>query len=424
MIYPVPLSQMLIYNCKATIFFENEAYIPQEWRLSGNRIYLCNMKQTVVGKGHKLGILGGGQLGRMFIQEAISFNIDVHIMENDINAPCSTIATSFTLGDITNYDDVYQFGQDKNVMTVEIENVNIEALYKLESEGVKIFPQPRILEIIKDKGLQKQFYADNNIPTAPFKLFEANPSKEILAEEIPFVHKLRTGGYDGKGVLVVNSYDSLDDCFTEPSVGEKLIPFEKELSVIVARNESGETAVYPTVECEFNDANLVAFLFSPAEITDKIEHQARKLAIDVINKLEMVGILAVEMFLLANGEILVNEVAPRPHNSGHHTIECNITSQFEQHMRSILDLPLGSTKIIQQGAMINLIGELGHSGPAYYQGLEDVIKLEGVHPHIYGKAATKPNRKMGHITIAGEDLNNVKKTAMSVKDQIKVIAKG
>lgn len=380
------------------------------------------MGKTQIGKSHSLAILGGGQLGRMFIQEAISYDVQVHIMENDENAPSAKIANSFTIGDITNFDDVYAFGKDKDVITVEIENVNIEALYKLESEGVEIYPQPHVLEMIKDKGLQKEFYIQNNIPTSPFNLVDKNTTKSELINAIPFVQKLRTGGYDGKGVIVVKSENDLVNSFTNPSIREHLIPFEKELSVIVARNKNGETAVYPTVECEFNEANLVAFLFSPANITSSIEIKAQNLAIEVINKIGLIGILAVEFFLTTDGNLLVNEVAPRPHNSGHHTIECNVTSQFEQHMRSVLNMPLGSTETIQNGAMINLIGENGHTGPVFYEGINEIIKEKGVHVHIYGKDQTKPNRKMGHVTIASSTIEEAKSIANKIKSKIRVIS--
>lgn len=380
------------------------------------------MDKHLIGAAHRLGILGGGQLGRMLIQEAISYDVHVHIMENDDHAPSSKIANSFTKGDITNYDAVMAFGKDLDVLTVEIENVNIEALYDLEKQGVKVYPQPRVLEIIKDKGKQKQFYAENNIPTTDFELFPENPDKQVLASKIPFVHKLRTGGYDGKGVQIIRTQDDLQNCFKAPSLTEELIPFEKELSVIVARNERGQTAVYPTVECEFNEANLVAYLFSPADISEETEKKATEVAIDVINKLEMVGILAVELFLTRECEILVNEVAPRPHNSGHHTIECNTTSQFEQHMRSVLNMPLGSSRMIQCGAMINLIGSEGFTGPAIYEGLEQILEHPGVHPHIYGKATTKPYRKMGHITVSATTIEEAKSVAGKIKDVVRVIA--
>lgn len=380
------------------------------------------MDKQLFGTSHRLGILGGGQLGRMLIQEAISYDIQVHIMENDENAPSSGIATTFTKGDITNYDDVLAFGKDKDVITVEIENVSIEALYELEKAGTKVYPQPRVLEIIKDKGTQKDFYLKNNIPTSSFELLEANASEELLRSKIPFVHKMRTGGYDGKGVQIIRSQGDLKNCFTVPSIAEELVPFEKELSVIVARNERGETAFYPTVECEFNDANLVAYLFSPADIDKEIEAKATEVAIDVINKLEMVGILAVELFLTKDGKILVNEVAPRTHNSGHHTIECNVTSQFEQHMRAVLNMPLGSTEIIRFGVMLNLIGAEGYTGDVVYEGFDEILKSPGVHPHIYGKSTTKPNRKMGHITVSAASMQEAKLIAEKIKNSVRVIA--
>ena len=356
----------------------------------------------------KVGILGGGQLGRMIIQEAVNYDFHIHIMDSDPNAPCSRIAYEYTIGDIRNYNDVLRFGQDKDVLTVEIENVNIEALYELERKGVTVYPQPRVLELIKDKGTQKEFYAANNIPTAPFELLTADPDKNTLKAKIPFVNKLRTGGYDGKGVQIIRSEEDLPNVFNEACIAEELIPFEKELSVIVARNKSGEMACFPVVECEFNDANLVEYLFSPADITREIENEAIALAQDVISKIDMVGLLAVELFLTKDGQLLVNEIAPRPHNSGHHTIECNVTSQFEQHLRSILDLPLGSTRAVQAGAMLNVIGSEGYIGPAVYEGLNHVLETEGAHLHLYGKEQTKPFRKMGHLTITGENMATVR----------------
>jgi len=377
------------------------------------------MKKNLFGKDLRLGILGGGQLGRMFIQEAVNYNISVHILENDFNAPSASLASPFTKGDIQNYDDVLAFGKDMDVLTIEIENVNIEALYELEKQGVTIYPQPRVLEIIKDKGLQKQFYIENDTPTSSFFLFDKNKEQD-LATKLPFVQKLRTGGYDGQGVKIIKTEVDLNSLFDGLSIIEELIPFEKELSVIVARNEKGEIVSFQTVECEFNDANLVEFLFSPADISEELESRAIELAKEVIQKLDMVGILAVELFLTKDGKLLVNEVAPRPHNSGHHTIECNVTSQFSQHLRSILGLPLGSTEIIRYGAMVNLLGSENHTGKAIYNGLEEVMEIPSVYIHLYGKDITKPNRKMGHITVTGETLNEAKTKAKSIMNSVKI----
>lgn len=381
------------------------------------------MQKNFYDQDFKLGIIGGGQLGRMFIQEAINYNLDVHILDGDPNAPCKSIATSFTHGSITDYETVLQFGRDKDLITVEIENINIEALEVLENQGVKIFPQPKVLKIIRDKGLQKQFYVDHAIPTSPFVLLKNLDELKANSHKLPGAHKLRTGGYDGKGVIILKSELDIESSFDAPSILESLVPFKKELSVIVARNEKGETITYPCVECEFNpNANLVEFLFAPADVDSKVEENAKRIAIDIISKLNMVGILAVEFFLLENDELLVNEIAPRPHNSGHHTIECNVTSQFEQHMRAILNLPLGNTEIVLPGVMINLLGENGYSGKVKYEGLAECMSKKGVFIHLYGKKETKPFRKMGHVTIALPSLEDSKKTALEIKGKIKVIS--
>lgn len=381
------------------------------------------MEKIWYGKHFQLGVLGGGQLGRMLIQETINYDVQVHCLDPDAEAPCKDIAHSLTIGSLNDFDMVYNFGQNKDVITVEIENVSIEALEKLEGEGKKVFPQPAVLKIIRDKGLQKQFYADHNIPTPAFYLVNNKEEINNYIAEFPFMQKMRTGGYDGKGVTSLRNEKDLETAFEVPSVLEKFVDFEKELSVIVARNENGETKVYPTVECEFSpEANLVEFLFSPADVSPAIEKAAEELAISIIDKLGMVGILAVELFLTKDGQLLVNEIAPRPHNSGHHTIECNVTSQFEQHMRSVLNLPLGDTRIIQPGVMINLLGEKGYQGSVIYQGLETAIAIPGVKPHIYGKAETKSFRKMGHITIVAPTLEEAKTNGRTVKELVKVIA--
>lgn len=370
----------------------------------------------------KVGVLGGGQLGRMLIQEAINFNIDLHIIDS-AGCPCSLTASHFTEGNIRDYDDVLKFGHDLDILTIEIENVNVEALYQLEKEGVKVFPQPNVIELIQDKGLQKQFYEKHGLPTAPYKLVK--DLKEAKAEDafLPYVQKLRKGGYDGKGVLAMKTSNDLDSGFDEPCVLEQFVDLDKELSVIVARNEAGETRSFPLVEQEFNnEANLVEFLFSPADVNSEIEDRAQKIAEKIITELDMVGLLAVEFFLAKSGELYVNEIAPRPHNSGHQTIEGNITSQFEQHLRSITGLPLGSTAIIKPSVMINLLGSKNHTGKAIYKGLQDILKHEGVYPHLYGKAETKPFRKMGHITVIHNDLDQAIKLAKKVKDSIEVIS--
>ncbi len=371
----------------------------------------------------KLGVLGGGQLGRMLIQEAINYDVFVAVLDPASKAPCSAIANEFVQGSFDDFDTVYAFGKDKSVLTIEIEHVNVDALAKLEKEGVKVFPQSSILRVIKDKGLQKKFYQDNQIKTADFFLVESLEDLKAKNLKFPFVQKLRTGGYDGKGVQVIRSEEELSDAFDAPSVIEELIDFEKEIAVIAARNESGELAIYPVVDMEFNSqANLVEFLFSPASLTQEVENKAFELAAQVAESFRFVGLLAIEMFVTKSGEVLVNEVAPRPHNSGHHTIEGNYTSQYEQHLRSILNLPLGSTEIIKPAVMLNLLGEPDAQGNVFYQGLDEVIKIKGANVHIYGKKQTKPFRKMGHITIIDDTLQKAKEKAFAIKKMIQVVA--
>ena len=370
-----------------------------------------------------IGILGGGQLGRMLIQNAINLNLNISVLDPDKDAPCRHLVKKFTLGDLNDYDTVYDFGKDKDLITIEIENVNVEALKALEKEGKKVYPQPHIIELIQDKGLQKMFYQRNNIPSPDFFLVENKEQIAKYANFFPFFQKLRKGGYDGKGVVKLVNPHHLEKAFEQPSVIERLVDFDKELSVIVARSESGEIKCFPVVECEFNpEANLVEFLFSPANIKKSVEKEAIKLATDIAEKLGIIGILAVEFFLTKDGKVLVNEIAPRTHNSGHHTIEGNITSQFEQQWRAILNLPLGDTAIIKAGVMVNLLGDFGYEGFAIYQGLEDVLKFSGVYVHLYGKATTKPFRKMGHATIVDDDILKAKQKAKMVKNTLKIIA--
>ncbi len=371
----------------------------------------------------QIGILGGGQLGRMVIQSAIDFNLNIHIIDPDPSAPCKDVAQTFTVGKLTDFDAVVAFGKDKDLLTIEIENVNTDALRELEKMGKKVFPQPEIIELIQDKRKQKTFYKSNRIPTADFVLTENLDDLKKHAYFLPGVHKLGKEGYDGRGVQVIKTEADIDKGFDKPSLLEKLIDFEKELSVIVSRNESGVTRCFPVVELVFHkEANLVEYLFAPAEIPGKIEEVAYDLATDVINQLEMVGILAVEMFLTKEGELLVNEIAPRTHNSGHHTIEANITSQFEQHLRAILDFPPGATDLIIPAAMVNVLGEEGYTGNAKYQGINDLMAMEGVHLHLYGKKLTKPFRKMGHVTLTARDSKQLKEMVNKVKQTLKVIA--
>lgn len=371
----------------------------------------------------RIGVLGGGQLGRMLIQSAVNYNLYICVLDPDAQAPCRAIASEFTKGSLLDYDTVYKFGKDKDIITIEIENVNVEALKALEKEGKKVFPQPHVIETIQDKGLQKMLYQRNNIPSADFFLTENKDQISKYKDFFPFFQKLRKGGYDGKGVVKLGHPHKIEHAFDAPSVLERLVDFEKEISVIVARNESGEAKCFPVVECEFNEeANLVEFLFSPASIKKTLEKEAYAIALKVAEKLGIIGILAVEMFVTKDGQILVNEVAPRPHNSGHHTIEGNATSQFEQHLRAILNLPLGDTAIVKPGVMVNLLGEKGFEGPAKYEGLQDIIKFKGVYVHLYGKATTKSFRKMGHVTVVDDDLTAAKKKAVMVKDTVKVVA--
>ena len=371
----------------------------------------------------QIGMLGGGQLGRMMIQSAINLNLDISVLDPDKNAPCRHLVKKFVTGSLTDYDTVYAFGKDKDLLTIEIENVNVEALKELERSGVKVYPQPEIIELIQDKGAQKMFYQRNNIPSPDFFLVENRSQIKKYADYFPFYQKLRKGGYDGRGVMKLVSPHHLEKAFDEPSVLERLVDFEKELSVIVARSESGEIKCFPVVECEFNpQLNLVDFLFSPASIKKSVEKEALKIATTIAEKMGIIGLLAVEMFLTRDGRVLVNEVAPRPHNSGHHTIEGNVTSQFEQHLRAILDLPLGDPSIVKAGVMVNLLGETGYEGPAVYQGMEDVLKFSGVYIHLYGKSLTRPGRKMGHVTIVDEEIQKARRKARLVKSTLRIIA--
>lgn len=370
-----------------------------------------------------IAVLGGGQLGRMLIQSAIDFDINIHCLDPAPEAPCKFIAHKFTVGSLQNFDTVIAFAENADVVTIEIENVNIDALEALEKSGKKVFPQPSVLRKIQDKRIQKQFFKDNGLPTADFVLTENLTGLKQYAHFLPAVHKIGKGGYDGRGVQVLKTEAELEKGFDAPSVLEKLVDFEKELAVIVARNEDGQIHTFPVVEMVFHPtANLVEYLFSPASISNKIAENAQNIAKKTAEAFGIVGLLAVEMFLTKSGEILINEVAPRPHNSGHQTIKGNDVSQYEQHLRAILNFPLGVTTSRGLSAMVNLLGEDGYEGNAVYQGMNEVLNIEGVHPFLYGKKTTKPFRKMGHVTIVDNDLDSLKDKVEFVKKTLKVVS--
>jgi 5-(carboxyamino)imidazole ribonucleotide synthase len=375
----------------------------------------------------KLGILGGGQLGKMLLAETRKFDIQTYVFDPSMDAPCQFGATHFFIGDLMDYDTVYQFGQKVDLLTIEIENINLDALDKLEAEGLKVYPSPKTLRLIQNKGVQKEFYIENQIPTAAFKRFPSLNGLKAEIEnsmiEMPFVWKAAQFGYDGNGVKVVRSISDIESLPNVECIAEQMVPFKNELAVIVARSASGEVKTYPVVEMEFHpEANQVEYVICPARIDYNIAKKANKIALQVSEAYNHVGLLAVEMFQTHDEGILVNEVAPRPHNSGHYSIEASYTSQFENHLRAILDLPLGSTASIAAGIMVNLVGAEGYSGNVIYQNIEKIMAIDGVTPHIYGKKETRPFRKMGHVTIVNEDMAKAREIAEEVKNSIRVIA--
>ncbi|CAA0166152.1 5-(carboxyamino)imidazole ribonucleotide synthase [Tenacibaculum maritimum] len=376
----------------------------------------------------KLGVLGGGQLGRMLLSETQKLDIYTAILDKNPEAPCATICNEFHQGDLLDFDTVYNFGKRVDLLTIEIENVNIDALDKLEAEGVIIYPKPKNIRIIQNKAQQKNFYKDHNIPTATYShyayLEELKHSFQNGIIAFPFVWKAARFGYDGTGVKIVRNFDDLENLPSGECIAEKLVPFKNELAVIVARNQNGEIKTYPVVEMEFHpEANQVEYVICPARIAPTIAQKAQEIALKVANSFGFVGLLAVEMFLTENDEILVNEVAPRTHNSGHYSIEASYTSQFEQHLRSILNLPLGSTESKLAGIMVNLVGEENFTGDVTYKNIDKILEMDGVTPHLYGKKTTKPFRKMGHVTIVNKDINKAREIAQIVKETIKVVSK-
>jgi 5-(carboxyamino)imidazole ribonucleotide synthase len=373
----------------------------------------------------KLGILGGGQLGKMMLFDTRKFDIQTYVLDPSNEAPCKIACNKFFQGNLMDFDTVYNFGKQVDVLTFEIELVNIDALEKLESEGIKVFPSPKTLRLIQNKGIQKDFYSNNTIPTAAYKRFENLESLKAESQnlKLPFVWKCTEFGYDGMGVKIIRTLSDLDNLPNVECISEEMIPFKNELSVIVCRNVSGEIKTYPVVEMEFHpEANQVEYVICPARIDDKVAEKARAIALNVSEKFNHVGLLAVEMFQTIDDEIIVNEVAPRPHNSGHHTIEASYTSQFENHIRAILDLPLGNTDSKVAGIMVNLVGAEGFSGDVVYENIETIMGWNGVTPHIYGKKETRPFRKMGHVTIVNENMVEARKIAENVKNTIRVIS--
>ncbi len=375
----------------------------------------------------KLGILGGGQLGKMMLFDTRKFDIQTFVLDLSPDAPCKIACDTFIQGSLLDFDTVYNFGKQVDVLTFEIELVNVDALEKLEQEGIKVFPSSKTLRIIQNKGKQKQFYKDNDLPTSDFKLFANLESlkQEMLHSktQVPFVWKSTEFGYDGNGVKVIRKIEDLEGLPLGECIAEDLVNFKNELAVIVARNPNGEIKTYPVVEMEFHpEANQVEYVICPARIDEKIAQKAREIALNVSEIFKHVGLLAVEMFQTQDDQILINEVAPRPHNSGHYSIEASYTSQFEQHLRAILNLPLGNTDSKVAAVMVNLVGAEGYSGNVVYKNIEKILALDGVTPHIYGKKQTRPFRKMGHVTIVDSSLERARATAEKVKQTLEVIS--
>lgn len=374
----------------------------------------------------KLGILGGGQLGKMLLYNTRKFDIYTCVLDNSNKAPSRMACNEFTVGDLMDFETVYNFGKQVNVLTIEIENVNVKALEKLEKEGVKVYPSSNTLHHIQNKATQKLFYQDHNLPTAPFSRFaylsEIEDAVDNGGLNLPFVWKAAQFGYDGNGVKVVRQLSDLEGLPKGECIAEQLIPFKNELAVIVARSANGEMKTYPVVEMEFHpEANQVEYVLCPARLSPEMTKMAQDIALKASRAFNHVGLLAVELFLTEDDKILINEVAPRPHNSGHQTIEGSYTSQFEQHIRAILGLPLGKTDNKVASVMVNLVGAEGYTGQVHYKNIESIMAMDGVTPHIYGKKETRPFRKMGHVTIANQDLNTARQIAEKVKNTIKVI---
>lgn len=369
----------------------------------------------------KAGILGGGQLGRMLLQEAANYPVEVSVMEKDPLCPSAKLCHHFILGDITNYDDVIRFGEGLDIITIEIENVNVEALFELEKRGCRVIPKPEALRTIKNKILQKEFYTQHQIPTASYKVLQNRDELKNNIDFLPAVHKLATGGYDGKGVQIIKKQEDIPLGFDAPAVLEKMISIEKEIAIIVAVAENGKTAIYPPVEMFFDPIlNLLDLQLCPASIPEKTLWKAEAIALAVARKLDSPGIFAIEMFIDKEGTVWVNETAPRVHNSGHHTIEAHYSSQFDMLWRIIMNYPLGNTAKIMSSMMVNLLGAEGYTGETQYEGLEEILSITNVFVHLYGKTDTKPGRKMGHVTIISNEKQELIHQANRIKSTLKI----
>ncbi len=371
----------------------------------------------------KIGILGGGQLGRMLLQAAANYVVETYVLENDEQCPAAHLCHHFIKGDIKDFETVYNFGKNLDALTIEIEAVNVEALEKLESEGVKIYPKPSAIKIIKNKITQKEFYKSNQVPSPEFIITQNKNELTIHSGFLPAVHKLAQGGYDGKGVQVLKSDTEIDKGFDAPSVLEKMVDIQKEIAVIVAMNDKKETAIYPATEMIFDpNLNLLDYQISPAGLPADVLQKANSIALQLVKGLDSPGLFAIEMFVDKNGKVLVNETAPRVHNSGHHTIEANYCSQYDMLWRIILNYPLGNTAVILPSSIVNIVGAEGYSGVAKYEGLDEVLSMKNVFVHLYGKTQTKPGRKMGHVTIISKDRNELIDQVKEIKNSLKVIA--
>lgn len=372
---------------------------------------------------YRVGMLGGGQLGRMLIQAGLPFNLAVHVLDPQSDAPCRHVCHRFVTGDFSDHRTVVEFGRELDLVTLEIEHVDVDALETLKAAGVRVCPDPALVRTVQDKGLQKQMFQRLDIPTAAFVLCDDRADVARHKGRLPGVLKLRRGGYDGRGVMLLGGEADLQRAFDAPSVLEARVDIAMELSFIVARSPSGEVRSYPPIEMVFDPAlNLVDYLVSPARVDDRVASAGRALAQRLAEALDLTGILAVETFLTPAGDLLVNEIAPRPHNSGHHTIEGNVTSQFEQHLRAVLDLPLGDPGVLAPAVTVNLVGAPGPSGEPVYRGMRELLAIEGAHLHLYGKGVTRPGRKMGHVTVVAERVEDALAKAMAVKAQVAVSA--